>query len=77
MSRQADGGGCTQAKELEEYMPPQEERYPLRVIGAINKFVYGMRGPGRWEVAVRFRVSSTNNRFRRGERNQGQHAGLL
>lgn len=43
MSRQADGGGCTQAKELEEYMPPQEERYPLRVIGAINKFVYGMR----------------------------------
>jgi hypothetical protein len=24
-------------------MPPQEERYPLRVIGAINKFVYGMR----------------------------------
>jgi len=32
------------AKELEEYMPPQEERYPLRVIGAINKFVYEVKG---------------------------------
>jgi hypothetical protein len=34
-------GSTRQAKELEAYLPPAEERYPLRVIGAINKFLFG------------------------------------
>jgi len=31
-------------EELQEYLPPPDERYPLRMIGAISKFLYEVKG---------------------------------